>query len=92
MNHSPTHSQLKMLVDNRQRHEEYAPRIKFSTLEKAVADFTALMDKTLGGEPRVCQCCEQAPTFDLTAHLLAPSRNNALAAAAAVNMLKAVQS
>lgn len=48
---------LELLLNNRQPHEEYAPRIKWDMLERAVADFKAMAD-------RICSC-KQAEPFEV---------------------------
>ena len=68
-------AQIQMLTRNRQPHETQAG-VRYKTLDAAVAEFTALMDRLAHAEDRAAACtCQPVPVFQLTArHNAAPYR------------------
>lgn len=55
---------IQMLTQNRQPHETQAG-VRYKTLDSAVAEFTALMDRVLEAEDRAASCtCQPAKGFD----------------------------
>lgn len=72
---------LKMTLSAKQDHEEYAPRLRWTAIERAVEEFEAICE-------RICNCEGKDRTFNLGAHLEVPSRENPTAAAFAVNATK----
>ena len=56
-------AQIQMLTRNRQPHETQAG-VKYKTLDAAVAEFTALMDRLAHAEDRAAACtCETPAAF-----------------------------
>ena len=70
-----TIAQLALLTRNRQPHETQAG-VRYKTLEGAVAEFTALMERVTHAEDRAAACtCQPVPVFQITArHNAAPYR------------------
>jgi hypothetical protein len=68
-------AQIQMLTRNRQPHETQAG-VRYKTLDAAVAEFTALMDRLAHAEDRAAACtCQPVPVFQITArHNAAPYR------------------
>ena len=68
-------AQIELLTRNRQPHETQAG-VRYKTLDAAVAEFTALMDRLAHAEDRAAACtCERVPGFQITArHNAAPYR------------------
>ena len=60
-----TIAQLALLTRNRQPHEVQAG-VRYKTLDAAVAEFTALMERTLAAEDRAAACtCETVKGFEI---------------------------
>jgi hypothetical protein len=60
-----THAHLSIMLANRQPHEERAG-VKYRTLESAVAEFTAMVDRLEQAETRLARCtCDYAPGFEI---------------------------
>ena len=58
-------AQIQMLTRNRQPHETQAG-VRYKTLEGAVAEFTALMERTLAAEDRAAACtCQPVKGFEI---------------------------
>lgn len=53
-----TIAQIQMLTRNRQPHETQAG-VRYKTLDAAVAEFTALMERVAQAEARTCRCQDQ---------------------------------
>ena len=53
-------AQIELITRNRQPHETQAG-VRYKTLEGAVAEFTALMERTLAAEDRAAACTCQTP-------------------------------
>lgn len=68
-------AQIELLTRNRQPHETQAG-VRYKTLDAAVAEFTALMDRLAHAEDRAAACtCQPVPVFQITArHNAAPYR------------------
>ena len=68
-------AQIELLTRNRQPHETQAG-VRYKTLEGAVAEFTALMERVTHAEDRAAACtCQPVPVFQITArHNAAPYR------------------
>ena len=68
-------AQIELLTRNRQPHEVQAG-VRYKTLDAAVAEFTALMDRLAHAEDRAAACtCQPVPVFQITArHNAAPYR------------------
>ena len=57
-------AQIELITRNRQPHETQAG-VRYKTLEGAVAEFTALMDRLAHAEDRAAACtCETVPVFN----------------------------
>ena len=58
-------AQIQMLTRNRQPHETQAG-VRYKTLDAAVAEFTALMERVTLAEDRAAACtCERVPGFQI---------------------------
>jgi hypothetical protein len=68
-------AQIELLTRNRQPHETQAG-VRYKTLDAAVAEFTALMERVTHAEDRAAACtCQTVPVFQITArHNAAPYR------------------
>lgn len=62
-----TIAQLDMLTRNRQPHEEYAPRVRHTTLEAAVVQAKAAIQRALDADQRLatCTCGAASPDFEI---------------------------
>jgi hypothetical protein len=59
-----TISQIKLITQNRLSHEDYAPRLRWSALDAAVAEFTALQERVTHAEDRAAACtCREPEAF-----------------------------
>ena len=58
-------AQIELITRNRQPHETQAG-VRYKTLDAAVAEFTALMERVTHAEDRAAACtCERTPGFQI---------------------------